>query len=256
MDNPEANPPGAGGERRFRHPKGPETPAVRSNVSLYQRRIEFLVQIAECYPRVLLSLREQPLGELDAWAGRWHLDDEWILQAAEETRRVWERYPEDRPHALQWYVPNGLTHLLIPEPPPLVIPAYLPDLESRKDFRARLNALAGEHIEGVERGKQQLRDGGNRWAHARWLAHRVVERMTYDRICRDHADWYRELEAAIDEAEKIEAEKNDKEKKAAQKKLRWLCPRLPQNRTVSPSTVQAACNRLAKEIGVTLSRER
>ena len=63
MNYAEASPPGSRGTGQFRHATGPNPPAVRSGVSRRSRRIQFLEAGNECYPQVLSSLREQPVGD-------------------------------------------------------------------------------------------------------------------------------------------------------------------------------------------------
>jgi hypothetical protein len=98
------------------------TPARKIEVTKTEQieteRILFLLTILSVAPQVVRSLRRSVLpifgrpGEhlrplrdaLEKWSTGWHLDEDWVRQAALDTLAMWERDPRTR-RALQWALP-------------------------------------------------------------------------------------------------------------------------------------------------------
>jgi hypothetical protein len=74
------------------------------------RRWIFLCAVATEMPPSTVFASLALARDLSAWAKRWNLDSDWVLEFAQATLRGWERYPAMKCRA--WFPPKGHARLV------------------------------------------------------------------------------------------------------------------------------------------------
>jgi hypothetical protein len=158
--------------------------------STAQARRLFLTCVARCVPAVLEDLRRSGVADLGAWAGRWHLSDPWVLDAARATIERWQARPSSR---LRWNL-DGVESL----PEPVAehdttrwrLPTPDAQTEDVRGYLARVRIQAEErwtaHVRALR--AQGFGPGVRLDApHLVWLVRYQIEGADYASIARDVA---------------------------------------------------------------------
>jgi len=184
----------------------------------------FLEAIEQAAPEVLKALRDDVLshyGEpdshaaLEAWAARFNLNENWLLEQALSTLNIWRQCPFMREEPLEWGVyPGGSYWSPVPKGDIRLVfgcRGWDPVEESRATARERIEGVFQEYLAAYlgqmerlaeerefKRSKEKrARSGADPLLHFKWLVRYQVQEWDYDEITQELTDNDPEGEASI-----------------------------------------------------------
>ena len=133
----------------------------------------FLEEVARLYPDVLADLRTRTADDLADWAQAWNLNDPWILEFAEATRRTWTEYPSVGNYWSDSDQPGEIAAIQRRPTPPV----YYPELQSRGQYLEAHQA----YLDECERlaSRAGTRPPRKDPTHFEWLIHYQVGHESY-----------------------------------------------------------------------------
>lgn len=177
----------------------------------WEARCLFLGAIEKVAPHVLQDLKELSGDSLEAWAEKYNLTNNWIINTARDTLKMWDDFPELTEGPLEWIYPSSSYWLPIDKKTRRISynhSGWDPAGETRASFKERtMNNFEKylekymDSLEGLTQEKGYIKSKEKYTAmHFEWLVEYQVNNKSFSSIGHESR---KNVEARVKEAAEL-----------------------------------------------------